>query len=307
MAHSLDFAVIGAQKAGTTSVFVHLRVHPQIFMPADKELPFFSRDEVFERGLAPYLAEHFAGAPDDALWGTSTPQYMADPRVPARMRQVAPGIKLIALLRDPVERAFSHHQMRARLGWETRPFARAVDELSAKAALERARLLGDDVDAEGECYLTWGEYGRILGHYLREFPREQLLVLYAEDLARDPLDVLRRIFRFLEVDADFAPPDVARRHHAGGLDALVRRAPVIERIRPLWTLWRALPEPVRAPLRRWLETASRPKLDAATRARLAEFYADDVRRLEALTGEPCPWPGFASAGEARTGAGRALS
>ena len=101
----LDFVVIGASKSGTTSLFHYLGEHPSIWLPPSKDAPFFSADEWFEKGWGWMLEDTFRGAPIDQLWGTVTPRYMEDDRVPERMVGLMPHLKLVALLRNPIDRA----------------------------------------------------------------------------------------------------------------------------------------------------------------------------------------------------------
>ena len=131
MPQALDFIVIGAQKSGTTSVFEHLRAHPQLYIPPDKELPFFSHDEIHAAGWPAYVSSAFRAAPDGLRWGTVTPWYMAgcpvdsegklavaghwvacEPAyqrglpesperiIPERIRAQMPAVRLVAILRD---------------------------------------------------------------------------------------------------------------------------------------------------------------------------------------------------------------
>lgn len=194
---TLDFIVIGAQKAGTTSLFEYLRRHPQISMPADKEAPYFSHDHAFERGWDAYMAK-IALIDPERRWGTVTPHYMIggvykrakasadaagryDERtVPLRIRERLPDVRLVAILRDPVARARSHHQMMVMNGSEQRSFDEAIAEHLRPDALERARRrpLADTG------YVAWGEYRRILGGYFTVFPREQILVAFTDELER---------------------------------------------------------------------------------------------------------------------------
>jgi hypothetical protein len=155
----LDFIVIGAQKAGTTSLFQYLRYHPEISLPAGKEVPYFSHDALYARGWAAYmrnLARYEAISDPMRKWGTVTPQYMVggvlqatadvaiknnyDERtVPLRIHERLPDVRMIAILRDPVERALSHHRMAVMIGRERRSFDDVVGELLRPNALDRAR------------------------------------------------------------------------------------------------------------------------------------------------------------------------
>ena len=161
----IEFLVIGAQKAGTTTLWNLLRDHPQLWFPDAKEAPFFSHTEVFERGWPSYLERFGVPAGDGVLRGTITPHYMqgrhdASTRTVAeRIFGVLPEVRLIALLRDPVERARSQHAMATARGLERRGVDRAMSESLRAQALREGRLAPEDTNT----YLVQGEYGRILG------------------------------------------------------------------------------------------------------------------------------------------------
>jgi hypothetical protein len=233
----LDFIVIGAQNAGTTSLFHYLRDHPQIALPEGKELPFFSHDSTYERGWERYVeglaaqGDHASGGGAERKWGTVTPQYMVggvyqptsdaavsdgyDTRtVPARIRQVLPDVRLVALLRDPVQRAVSHHRMLAMRGIERRSFDQAADQLLAPAALDAARRRPQ----ERTGYIAWGEYGRILDGYFDVFAAEQILVVFTDELEHTPAQLLARIQAFIGVAADFEPENLGARYRVGAIE-----------------------------------------------------------------------------------------
>jgi hypothetical protein len=230
----LDFIVIGAQKAGTTSLFQHLKQHPQISLPAGKEVPYFSHDTTHARGWTPYMRNliRYDGLVDPARkWGTVTPQYMVggvykptrdnvlsnsyDERtVPLRIYEYLPDVRLIAILRDPVERARSHHRMLAMRGGERRSFDEAIGELLRPDALKRARRRPQ----ERTGYIVWGEYDRILAGYFDVFPREQILVVFTEELERAPAQLLSRIQEFIGVRADFEPDNLGARFREGATE-----------------------------------------------------------------------------------------
>ena len=199
MKESLDFIVIGAQKAGTTSLFEYLRRHPEISMPAGKEMPFYSDPRARGRGWQGYRERAFGAADPRTRWGTATPQYMVgglldepnptragerhDERtVPLRIRAHSPEVRLVAILRDPVQRALSHHRMSLMEGIERRPFDRAIEELLQDDALVQAR----QEPRETTGYIAWGEYGRILTGYFDVFESEQILFVFTDELKHDP-------------------------------------------------------------------------------------------------------------------------
>ncbi|MGH3427972.1 MAG: sulfotransferase domain-containing protein, partial [Mycobacteriales bacterium] len=223
---ALDFLVIGAPKSGTTSLFEYLQRHPEISLPPDKEAPYFHDDEVYNSlAWTDYIRSAFPAPERRRLSGTITPQYMFpvigapesgsyDERtLPRRIRERLPSVRLIAILRDPVERAHSHHGQETRLGFESRSFAEAVDELIQPAELERYRYRV----ARTGGYIALGEYGRILSAYYDTFPRDQILVLFTDTLEQRPLEVLQRIYGFLGVKSDVAPRNLGKRYNVSAV------------------------------------------------------------------------------------------
>ena len=300
---ALDFAVIGAQKAGTSSLFQYLRHHPQLHIPPGKEIPFFSRDERYERGWEWYAREYFSHAPQETLWGTVSPQYMSDPATPGRMREMMPDTKIIAILRNPVHRAYSHYRMAILRDIETRSFEQAVRELSDEATASRVRTLRPMIESRSQCYLAWGEYARILGLYFSLFPQEQILVVFSEELENAPLETYRGILRFLGVSPDFVPDNLGKRYHPGGTKKRtlpVDRLRKIKALRPLWlkipgrqrmllfrayanfNKWNTIPEP----------PSGSASIDPQTLAKVVDYYRPEVERLRDLLGREVPWPEF---------------
>jgi hypothetical protein len=327
MKETLDFIIIGAQKAGTTSLFEHLRRHPELSLPDGKEVPFFSNEEARRRGWGDYMGRAFAFADPSAKWGTATPQYMLgglldqpnpsvegdrhdEQTVPLRIRERAPDVRLIAILRDPVERARSHHRMMLMEGLERRPFDEAIRQLLRPEALESARR----EPRETSGYVAWGEYGRILAGYFEVFSDERILVLFTDELDNAPELLLRRVFRFLGVRDDFTPDDLGTKYRVGGaarrlswlgnyaaLNPLaLQRA--LTRNQAAKALWHALPESRRRQAdsvfgrvvyrldlwnRRTDSETADP--DSATLEALREHFAGDHDLLARLIGKAPPW------------------
>jgi hypothetical protein len=212
----MEFLVIGAQKAGTTTLWNLLRDHPQLWFPDAKEAPFFSHTEVYERGWASYLARLRVPAGEGVLRGTITPHYMqgrgdAGTRLVAeRISRLLPEVRIVALLRDPVERARSQHAMAIARGLEQRDAERALSESLRAHALRQGRLAPGDTNT----YVAQGEYGRILGEYLSFFPREALHIELSDSLSSDPQGVVRRVLRFLGARDGYRPDAPDRRSFA---------------------------------------------------------------------------------------------
>jgi hypothetical protein len=293
----LDFIIIGAQKAGTTSLFKYMLSHPQLYLPPEKESPYFDDDEKIARGWDWYVREYFGDAPADRLWGTATPNYMIDPRVPERIHETLPGVRLIAVLRHPVERAYSDYQMNVRRGFEARSFEDAVTACLQPEVLERARRQPNRTNS----YVASGEYGRILSAYYRLFPPDQLLVFFTEELKRQPETVLQSVFQFLGVDADFEPSNLGKVYHRGGSQRFIpgleyRHLKRVRLLRPLRPIWRALlPQKARRRFWYWLEQRNvvpqrdREQAGADVRRQLMDHYAPDFERLSGLIGRETPW------------------
>lgn len=288
------FFVIGAQKSGTTALFEYLRRHPEVYMPPEKEIEFFTEGEATAQAWADYRRRVLRAPASARVAGTASPQYMGDPAVPARMAGVVPEARLIAVLRDPIERAVSHYKMTRRRREERRSFAEAIRAQLEPAALERLRAMPLRELAERDAYVAWGEYARILGGYLARFPREQLLILYSEDLRERRAETLARVYRFLGIAPDFVPPNLERRYHVGGER---RRVPGLEKLLRSFVA-RALIRLVagkrrykrlQLALERWNARPGALAVPAETYAALADHYAGDAAEIGRLTGRTPRW------------------
>ena len=298
---ALDFLIIGAQKCATTALFEHLRRHPKIQMPLEKEVPFFAGTAEPGRSWEDFASRQY-GQDDGRLWGKATPQYMCDPQAPDRIHALMPHTKLIAVLRDPVDRTWSHYQMGLRRDTERRRFETAVADLLDPVALASARRQSppehlDGYDPESDFYVAWSEYGRILRRYVELFGREQILVLYAEDLKRNPGETLDKILRFIGLPSGFRPATLGQIVHRGGGSNRIPhgvRKWLRDRGFIRW-LWERLPDSRRGRLRfiyeQWNTKPADPgqPFSSAARARLREHYAADLQQLMQLSLPEPPW------------------
>jgi len=276
-----DFLVIGAYKSGSTALQESLRAHPDIFLPP-KGPSFFAFDEAptIDRPLPAETVRDwdayralFAAAPGGAVRGEVSPEYLANPWACGRIRARLPEVKLVALLRNPVERAYSDYLMYVRDGLEQEDFGTALD------AQEERRRAG----APTGYYLETGFYGRQLRPYFEAFPRERIQVHLFEDFAADPEAVLRSLFAFLGVD----PARGRAPERAVNVSGVPRNAVVAAAVRGGRRVAPFLPAAVRrrakAALARGLR---RPALAPEERRRLVELYREDVGELERLLGRP---------------------
>ena len=170
-----DFVIIGTQRGGTTSLHAYLSAHPQVITPVTKELHFLT--DRYERGLDWYLGQFPRELPPDVITGEATPYALFHPLAPRRLLETAPAAKSIVLLRNPVERAYSHFLLERSRGEETLDFAAALDAELERLDGEEARLARDPAYVshphKHASYMARGEYVRQLERWFGVFPREQ--------------------------------------------------------------------------------------------------------------------------------------
>jgi hypothetical protein len=271
------FLVIGARKAGTTSLFHYLRAHPDVFMPEQKRLEFFSGDN-WDRGVAWYESQ-FDRAGDASARGEASSSYTRHPLVrgvPERVAEVVPDVRLVYLVRHPIDRMLSQYRQLVAERDERRPFAEALA-------------------ADPSEYVAPSRYSTQLERYLEVFPPDRMLVVRSEDL-RDRRDAtLGRVLSFLGVDPGRRPSDGDREFHRG--DQLRRAGRLAGAVRSS-RVWRAARRAVPARVREaaW-KAGSRPvHVDPAAldvpdelRADLVERLRPDLERLRDRYGAEYAW------------------
>ena len=198
-----SFLIVGAQRCGTTSLYKTLSQHPSV-VPAvlHKGVHFF--DTEYHRGMAWYLG-HFParrpGAP--AITGESSPYYMFHPHAPRRIAANLPDVRLLVLLRDPVERAYSAHSHELARGYETEPFERALELEAERTAGERERMLADESyqshHLQHNSYLARGRYVEQLEHLAEVFGRDRVHVIDSDEFFADPQPAFDGVCDFLEL------------------------------------------------------------------------------------------------------------
>lgn len=290
-----DFVVIGAAKAGTTALDAVLRQHPDLFLPEHREPNHFAFPDrpVPYRDLAgapapmartsvtttaDYLAlfEGAAGAPA----GEVSPAYLYVPETAAHLADRAPDVRLVAVLRDPADRAFSAYQHLRREGREPLGFGAALDAEEARIRADVGLLWR---------YVDVGRYATQLHRFLERFPRERLHLIRFEDLRTRVDEVVRDLFTFLEVDPAVRV-DASTRWNPSG----VPRSGVVQRVvNPPPAVRRRL---LAAVPRRWREAVRRRHaralarnlrravLEPRDRARVVAALASEITEIERLTG-----------------------
>ena len=209
-----SFMIIGAQKAGTTSLYNYLIEHPRIVPALKKELFFF--DKKFDKGMNWYRSR-FPFRNEALITGEATPTYIFHPHAPQRIKDSIPSIKLIVLLRNPVDRAISHYYHNLRYDIQNRRLKKLIgierrETLSFEEAIEKAkRILSAQFERVHNnalyysreymhcSYLYWGMYAIQLERWMTIFPREQILILKSEDLFSKPQKIYKEALDFLEL------------------------------------------------------------------------------------------------------------
>jgi Sulfotransferase domain len=208
-----DYLIIGAQRAGTTSLFKYLVRHPAVGRPfLGKGAHFFdtnySEDLDRYRAYFPTRAYKWyvkAFRRMNFVTGEGSPYYLAHPHAPYRIAQALPDVKLIALLRDPVERAYSHYQHEVARGFEDLTFEEAIEQEPSRLSGELERMRGDSsynsFGLQHHTYLARGLYSEQLEVWYRLFPKDQILILSSEDLFGAPDRTYREALAFLGLPA----------------------------------------------------------------------------------------------------------
>jgi hypothetical protein len=267
------FIVIGAMKAGTTSLHGYLNQHPDVFMSDPKELNFFSAQHNWGKGLSWYEA-HFAGASGAVAIGESSPGYTMFPffpGIPERIAAVLPNIRLIYVVRDPIERMLSEYVHARARGFETRPVNQAL--------------------LEGSRYLLLSSYALQLEQYQRHFAPEDILLVSSDDLRHRRSETLSRVLAHIGVGSGLETIDAAHEMHSSARKRAARvNSYPVNRVTQQYA--RRLPVRGRAMVER---VTSRPfredelRIDDDVSARLREMLRTDISRLASYLPDAAQW------------------
>lgn len=265
------FLIIGAPKAGTTSLASYLDAHPDVFVAEEKEVHFFDRQ--FHRGLGWYGGRFAAAGATPAL-GDASPTYMYSDGALDRIAETLPDARLVAVLRNPVDRAYSHYW------WE-----RALTERRGFADAVHQEMREGEATPRRKRYLRGGLYLSRLEEVVRRFPRDQLMVVVLEDLKTDLDRVYAEVCRHIGVDDSFRP------EHLGAVEnpAYALRWPWLRFAMRRARAWKRLPGDLAGRIDRLnRKELNYTAMDPALRAELLAYYADANRALERWLGRDLP-------------------
>lgn len=221
-----DLLIIGTQRGGTSSLYKYLGRHPEVAPAVRKEVNFFTNE--FDRGSSWYRAHFPMAGTRSRLCFEATPDYMFHPLAAPRAASVVPGAKVIALLRDPADRAFSHYHHMVRLGFETESFVAALDAEAERVAGDLQRALAN-ADHKPRSWLRYsyvgrGRYGEQLEVWRQHFSEDQMMLVRSEDLYADPSAVLHRIQDWLGL-RNWVPPEFRNFSYLSGRAEAYGRLP----------------------------------------------------------------------------------
>jgi len=192
-----NFIIVGAQKAGTSSMMVYLSEHPEIFIPLE-EMHYFDIDKNYKKGMKWYEKKFKKWNGEKAV-GEKSPLYIYVENVPARIAKVLPNVKLIFMLRNPVDRAWSDYWANVRKGRDSLIFQEGLanEEIRIKKGFKEKRIYS---------YKNRGKYVIQIKNFAKYFPKSQMHFVITEQLKNNPKQVLREIYKFLGVDENFILP-----------------------------------------------------------------------------------------------------
>ena len=194
--------IIGAQKAGTTALYAWLRRHPAVVGPAWKEVNYFDRR--YAKGARWYRG-NFPRSRGATVVLEASPGYLFHPLAPQRVKELLPDVRVVALLRDPASRAYSHHQHEVALGREPLSFEEAIEREDERMEGELERMVADPAYFSyawwNYTYLSRGRYAEQLERWFDVFPPEQLLIVPTDDLAERSAETYGRVLSHLRAPA----------------------------------------------------------------------------------------------------------
>ena len=284
--------IIGAMKSGTTSLHYYLNLHPEISMSRQKELNFFNKEKNWIKGVKWY-SSHFVG--QAKIHGESSPNYTNYPKskqAPQRIASLIPNVKLIYVLRDPVERIVSHYVHFYAASRENRSIEKALTTLEGNPYVERSRYFW-----QLQQYLAW-------------FSPSNILIITSEELLKFPEQTMQQVFQFLGVDENFKfefdlkrnATDILRfGHHLANANfkfntklhdssrkKRITIAPDSTTVKTLSTITKLLPPEIKVHAEKILylpfsQKVKKPKISQTLRSRLQDYLAEDIEQLKAYT------------------------
>lgn len=277
-----NFMIVGAPKAGTTSLCYYLAQHPEVFMSNPKEVNFFSYEELRRQNLyyndfkIENLNEYkklFSQAKGKKAIGEASVSYLFYPKTPQKIKEVISDAKIIILLREPISRAYSHYLMDYRLGYVNFSF----DDVVFKRKEDK------NIDLFYQQYISLGLYYKQVKRYVDTFGKDRVKIYFQDDFKNDPMHILLDVYNFLGVDSRFFYK-IEKEHNVffmpkNKIVDLLYRSSLRSLIASL--LPRSIKEKI---IEIAFEKKQKPKISKQTKKYLYDIYRDDIANLEKLIG-----------------------
>jgi hypothetical protein len=295
---------VGAAKAGTTSLYNYLKDIPGIYMSRVKEPYYFSPHyiQLYTGEMVTDKKEYlrlFENSKGYIAVGEASPSYLWDPDSPKLIHQDVPTARIIILLRDPIERAYSHYLMRLRYGVGDK-------KLSFYEDLMRSYKNQENVYGKSHLYVEFGMYFEQVKRYLDEFGRQQVKVIIYEEFIQHPAETVNDVLAFLGVN--YTVTEIRKQYNPHSIP----RSPLSPQVYSFfhWLRARGIKTPKLTTLlpisligfldeKLLFKKTQKPKIEPEAIKFLQEVYHDDVVRLESLLGRSLPWPNFSSSSKMR--------
>jgi hypothetical protein len=292
------FFLAGVMKSGTSSLTSLLKQHENVFCTPAKEPSFFSLR--YERGKEYYLERYFSKWSGEQEVFEANPRNFFLPHVPHRIRETVPDPKFVVILRNPVDRAYSHWWMKYSSGRETKPFKQAIhtnlDRLSSGQEFtypesidmwkrhRKARNEGHPLGVY-RIYVDMGRYDRHFERYIDLFSSERMHVVFLDDLKEDPVSTVRNVWRYLDLEPD-RPVELDDEHRVGAVGENVQHAwTFLCRLGRTFNAGKYIPDNTVEHTRRWARNlfgSQKPEMNKRVRQTLYEYYRPRMRALSSM-------------------------
>jgi len=276
-----NFIIVGAPKAGTTSLYHYLSEHPEVFMSEPKEVNYFSKIEIEQQGLyyqdfkAKDLKSYeaiFNSVSNEIAIGEGSVSYLFYPETPKKIKATIPDVKIIILLRDPIERAHSHYLMDFRMGLVNLSFEEIVYKTSDHKK----------IDLFYQQYIELGLYYKQIKRYIDTFGNAQIKIFLQEDLKNNTEKVIFDLYSFLDIDNSIII-DTNQQHNAFSMpkNKVIHQLYSSYIIRSL--IKTIFTEKIKEKIKNiFFERKKKPKLNYKTKEYLQKIYFEDIKKLESL-------------------------
>ncbi len=275
-----NFLIVGAPKAGTTSLYHYLSNHPEVFMSDPKEVNFFSWEEIDKQGLyykyfkVKTLEEYeklFENVKDEKAIGEGSVSYLFYPQTPKKIKELLPDVKIIILLRKPLDRGYSHYLMDYRLGLVDLPYEDIVFK----------KVNHKYLDLYYQQYVELGLYYEQVKRYLEIFGKEQVKIYFQEDLKNNTDEVIEDLYNFLGISN--IKIDTNKQHNAYTMpkNSFVKNLYRNNFVRGMAS--KLLPESLKEYIsNKFFEKTKKPPINKKVKKYLLDIYNPDIEQLEKL-------------------------